>query len=105
MEDLKDLEELGLLPDEEGEKEGVREVGRDGGREGVEWFDALVEGSRLGRTRRWGERTEGRGWRVEWEIVEWVEGEDEAREETDIEEAIGGVKRKLGEVENVEMKG
>ncbi|KAL1837248.1 hypothetical protein VTJ49DRAFT_4089 [Mycothermus thermophilus] len=52
---------------------------------GLPWFDALVEGSRLGRM-RWSGGTgttamggEGRGTvRVAWEVMEWTEGEDAA---------------------------
>jgi len=49
-------------------------------------FTVLLEASRHG------ERREGRGWTVEWEIVEWTDGE----------EASGltpaGGKRKLGDI-------
>lgn len=97
--DLADLEDLGLLPDpededEEGEEELAMtnrvEVGQQQQQQREEelvpftmlgtvgalpWFDALTEGSRLGKLRR----TKGRGAdrsgtvRVEWEIVEWTE--------------------------------
>lgn len=104
--DLRDLEELGLLPkeaveDAENNKErfdsavvasGTREL-RGEGNEGLPWFDTMVEGSRLGRVRKsWGQRTAGDGnsrFTVEWEIMEWTEGD----------EVSAPGKRKIGELE------
>lgn len=118
--DLRDLEELGLIPPEVAEdagkdKEVIETAGmsaagvlmaedkdEDGlGKQGLDWFEAMVEGSRLGKanTRRHGERR-GKGWRVEWEIVEWVDGEEEQAEANK-----GSGKRKLGDVEDVGMEG
>lgn len=105
-EDLRDLEELGLLPEEavadaETDKQAIGSVGpRAGGQlldddvsEGLPWFDTMVQGSALGKVRRHGERREGKGWRVEWEIVEWTDGDEEAPGIP----SVGG-KRKLGDV-------
>ena len=61
--------------------------------EGLPWFETMVEGSRLGKMRRQGERREGKGWRVEWEIVEWTDGDEEVPET-----AAAGGKRKLDDV-------
>lgn len=101
--DLRALEEwgvVGLEDEQEGEGDGDGEEGHSG----IPWFNDLVAGSRLGRgtTRMRGERREGRGWRVEWEIVEWVEGDDEpASTAVDVEIPLSGGngKRKIGEVE------
>jgi hypothetical protein len=126
-EDLRDLEELGLVPpevteDAERDREVMETASTSGlgeragdlieqaqtadddgmGKEGVDWFEAMVEGSRLGRTntRRHGERR-GNGWKVEWEIVEWIDGEEEGAASADSGKGSG--KRKLGEVEDIGM--
>jgi hypothetical protein len=61
--------------------------------EGLPWFESLVDGSKLGNMRRsWGSRQSGSGrFKVEWEIVEWTEADDN--------ESTSPVKRKIGEVE------
>jgi len=59
--------------------------------EGLPWFETMVEGSRLGKMRRQRERREGKGWRVEWEIVEWTDADEETPATT------VSAKRKLGE--------
>lgn len=105
-EDLRDLEDLGLLPEEalagaENDKQAVQSIVPHAGghpldgdvNEGLPWFDAMIEGSKLGKMRRHGETREGNGWRVEWEIMEWTEGGEEAAEST----SVTG-KRKLGDV-------
>lgn len=93
---LRDLEDLGLLPssedatpeDTEAEmevapatKQGAVTASASRGREyrGVPWFDSLVEGSRLGRMhRRQGfNQSQDGSTRVEWEIMEWTEGDEE----------------------------
>lgn len=86
--DLRDLEELGLLPEEaladaQNDKEIIEKVVPETRLNGIEteglpWFETLVEGSRLGNIRRQGERREGKGWKVEWEIMEWTEGDEDA---------------------------
>ncbi|KAF7897597.1 hypothetical protein EAF00_005825 [Botryotinia globosa] len=98
--DLRDLEELGLLPkealeDAQNDKQTIETViphtENDGrGEQGLPWFETLVKGSRLGKmkTSR-GRRTADDGRiKVEWEIVEWT-GEDD-----DVQLPITG-KRKL----------
>lgn len=96
--DLRDLEELGLLPEEaladaENDRQTIEEiVPRSGGvdeTEGLPWFEKMVEGSRLGNMRR--HSREVKGWKVEWEIVEWTDGDEVSGTTT-------GGKRKLGDV-------
>jgi hypothetical protein len=99
--DLRDLEELGLLPKEavedaehDNEKiESVTITGSSDANEGLPWFESLVQGSKLGNMRRsWGSRQSGNGrFKVEWEIMEWTEGNDS--------ELASPGKRKIGEVE------
>ncbi|KAM0334109.1 hypothetical protein ACHAQA_001129 [Verticillium albo-atrum] len=88
-EDLRDLEEMGLLPEVEdiragAETPGARAVqakraGDQASSHGVPWFNSLVEGSRLGTTVRqshgFKESRDGKT-TVEWEIVEWTEGDN-----------------------------
>lgn len=102
--DLRDLEDLGVLPSEalqdaENDKEKIGNVVPFAGsntvngpaNEGLPWFETMVEGSRLGRMKRSsGHRQDGR-YKVEWEIMEWTEG-DEAG-------SSSPAKRKLDEVE------
>ncbi|OBT99475.1 hypothetical protein VE01_02863 [Pseudogymnoascus verrucosus] len=100
--DLHDLGELGLLPQEEAEKRlsvpseepvATRAAPRVG--EGLPWFEAMIEGSALGRVkvRRGLEEKDGR--RVEWEVVEWTEGGEEAEADSSAGEVAAGGKRKL----------
>jgi hypothetical protein len=74
--DLRDLEDLGLVPgDVGGESEGAGTVELAGGRDlgpGVPWFEHMVSGSRLGSIQRSSGTRRGRNWSVEWEIVEWT---------------------------------
>lgn len=106
--DLRDLEELGVLPKEaveeaEKDKENVKSVtaaGNGVGHEGLPWFESMVKGSRLGNVKTsWGERRSGNGrYKVEWEVVEWTEDGDGAGATT--------AKRKIGEVvEDEDMEG
>ncbi|KAH7418556.1 hypothetical protein BKA64DRAFT_613753 [Cadophora sp. MPI-SDFR-AT-0126] len=96
--DLRDLEELGVLPreavedaveergviEESGKGGGglLSERGGDGdgvgdgiGEEGLPWFETMIKGSKLGNMKRsWGKRRSQNGrYKVEWEIVEWTE--------------------------------
>ncbi|RYC63401.1 hypothetical protein CHU98_g2817 [Xylaria longipes] len=86
-EDLHNLQELGLLPDdtEQDEMEAVpttvpgpsRElVGRD--ITSIPWFDSLISGSRLGKmhtTKSVRQSRDGTSW-VEFEITEWTADDD-----------------------------
>ena len=118
--DLRDLEELGVLPreaveDAVGEREVLESAGEKGkgiggvlseragggnGEEGLPWFETMVKGSKLGNVQRsWGERRSGNGrFKVEWEIVEWTEDGGEGGEGTK-----SPAKRKLGEVDQDEL--
>lgn len=81
---------------------GIGEImGGNDRNEGLDWFETMVEGSRLGRTntRRHSAQT-GPGWKIEWEIVEWVDGDDD-----DENTGKGNGKRKIGELEDVGMSG
>ncbi len=93
-EDLHDLEDVGLLPDEDDEVDETpgtpKETNMTGtddeaviytGREtlgGLPWLDTLVEGSRLGNLRTSKGKSQSRDGhvRVEWEVIEWTEGDD-----------------------------
>ncbi|KAH7360920.1 hypothetical protein BKA65DRAFT_195178 [Rhexocercosporidium sp. MPI-PUGE-AT-0058] len=104
--DLRDLEDLGVLPrealeDAESEKVVIGDVAREGGGvveggEDLPWFETMVKGSKLGNVKRsWGARRSQNGrFRVEWEIVEWTgDGEGDGDEG-----AKSPAKRKLGDV-------
>ncbi|KAL2074916.1 hypothetical protein VTL71DRAFT_8696 [Oculimacula yallundae] len=101
--DLRDLEDLGVLPKEAvedavgerellGESAGLVKEGNNG--EGLPWFENMVRGSRLENVKTsWGEgRSQNGRFRVEWEIVEWSEERDGG------EGTNAAAKRKLGEV-------
>lgn len=96
QEDLRDLEDLGLIPEEsEGESDERRESGE---RQvdtpsrntalrhsfGVPWFDGMVEGTRLGKLRRTHgiQQSEDGSVKVEWEIVEQSDSPDDVEMET-----------------------
>jgi hypothetical protein len=102
--DLRNLEELGLLPkeameDAENDKEKIDNAAplasnilSVDGNEGLPWFEAMVEGSKLGKMRKsmGNRRSRDGSITVDWEIVEWTdEGEGEV---------LPSGKRKLGEV-------
>lgn len=113
-EDLRDLEELGLLPEDSlsGNGQGPitrNVIKREEGSEslGLPWFREMIDGSRLGRIGRnqrgGGVSADGRT-RVEWEIVEF--GDDLHGSDA----GIGTAKRKIGEVgegsgKDIEMGG
>ncbi|KAK0711635.1 hypothetical protein B0H67DRAFT_493835 [Lasiosphaeris hirsuta] len=111
-EDLADLEELGCLPgsgaslEEASDREGEGKAGKAGkGREmvgAVPWFDALMEGSRLGTMRKSkGHSTNNSGTvRYEWEVTEWVEGDDGDQGGEEVIDASRSGKRKLADHEN-----
>ncbi|ETN38072.1 uncharacterized protein HMPREF1541_07696 [Cyphellophora europaea CBS 101466] len=81
-----------------------------GGRLGdLDWFGEMIDGSRLGRTRK---MRRGMGFtpdgttQLSWEVSEYVEGEDE-EEETSSNTNAAGSKRKIGDVgsgDDVTMK-
>lgn len=82
--DLRDLENLGLLPREASDDWDVTDTTVAGlvrsrgeqSQASVPWFESMVEGSGLGRVKRSkGSRTEGNT-KVEWEVAEWTDGDD-----------------------------
>ncbi|KAF4979620.1 hypothetical protein FZEAL_4177 [Fusarium zealandicum] len=85
-EDLRDLEDMGLIPEEEDRPETEPEqsaavVGRNTALRqsyGVPWFDGLVEGTRLGSMRhsQGVKRSQDGSVRVEWEIIEYSANDD-----------------------------
>ncbi|KAG5985030.1 hypothetical protein E4U55_001966 [Claviceps digitariae] len=118
QDDLQDLEDLGLIPEdsegeaEEQEKEKEKEMEVEGGTQnrgivlrqsfGVPWFDGMVEGTRLGRLRRThGIKHSGDGAvKVEWEIIEQSDT-PEGGDESNMESASGlPEKRKLQDRED-----
>jgi hypothetical protein len=110
--DLRDLDELGLLPEGALEEWEVEEkaggeaptsttvIGGKGqdveSHEVVPWFETMLQGSRLGRVRRsrGTRQTQDGRVRMEWEIVELLPDDNE---EGDTQ---GTGKRKLGELES-----
>lgn len=76
-EDLRDLEDLGLLPKElsdqgeDTEQILVRNTG--GARQGLPWFESLIEGSTLSKVKRTSGNHQSADGRVsvKWEVVEW----------------------------------
>ena len=107
--DLRDLDELGLLPKEalaeHGGEDRASELpptlvgdgvvsGPDEAHDALPWFESMIEGSNLGRVRRSrGKRQTGDGrFKMEWEVIELMP-DDEAEGDS---QATG--KRKLGEV-------
>ncbi len=105
--DLRDLEDLGLLPreaveDAESDKEAIESVAPNGGSngsnrdaiEGLPWFETMVQGSRLGKMKKsWGKQHSSDGrYKVEWEVTEWTDDGKEG------DSAIPG-KRKVGVLE------
>jgi hypothetical protein len=107
--DLRDLEDLGVLPrealeDVENDKEKIGNAVpfagsntlNGSGNEGLPWFETMVEGSRLGKMKkRSGQRQSGR-YKVEWEIVEWTDDGESG--------TSSPAKRKLDEVEESDSK-
>lgn len=113
-EDLRDLEDMGLIPEEEEDKTIVGRssdvVGRNTALRqsyGVPWFDGMVEGTRLGNMRRSQgvkQSQDGRV-KVEWEIVEYSNNGDESQgspqEDVDMEMSVPG-KRKMKDRDEAE---
>lgn len=100
-EDLRDLEDMGLIPDpsEASETEDAgdeAEAGTASSRPsrttalresyGVPWFDGLVEGTRLGKMRqsRGVERSHDGRINIQWEVVE-IGNDGEAEEDQDVD--------------------
>ncbi|KAF6830517.1 hypothetical protein CPLU01_07316 [Colletotrichum plurivorum] len=108
-EDLRDLEDLGLIPEtqETEEQPAIPTTTTVVGREtwGVPWFDSMIDGTRLGNLRRSqvvDHSSKDRSIRVEWEIVEWTDADagntaaPAMAEDVNMATSNSG-KRKLGE--------
>jgi hypothetical protein len=112
--DLRDLDELGLLPKEaleELEELEQRDAGevpstktvigeeaqQEEGHQVVPWFESMLQGSSLGKVRRsrGTRQTRDGSVRMEWEIVELLPDDNTAEGDT---QATG--KRKLGDIES-----
>ncbi|KAI9166744.1 Mss4 [Paramyrothecium foliicola] len=84
-EDIRDLEDLGLIPDNETQDTASRAVTTTEPARGtalrhsfgVPWFDGLVEGTRLGNLRRSQgiQKSQDGQVQVEWEIIEYADGD------------------------------
>lgn len=99
-EDLRDLEDMGLIPDESDQE--VQPAGSPlkstalRQSYGVPWFDGMVEGTRIGNMRRSQgvQRSQDGRVSVEWEIVEFTGEERPGSQDVDMESTNHG-KRKL----------
>ncbi len=117
-EDLRDLEDMGLIPDASDTDEQEKEEQGEGsgqqlsaGRQatsaaarpsrstalresyGVPWFDGLVEGTRLGKMRqtRGVERSQDGRVKIEWEVFEYHGGGDDDNNNDDDNHGDGDV--------------
>lgn len=114
-EDQEALGRLGFLPgdssDEEssvtgaagagGSRENTRVVQRAFGAEspaprGAPWFEEMVEHTRFGKLKHQRGGHSGRNVKVEWEVVEWTEGDDADDERP----TSSPSKRKIGELDD-----
>jgi hypothetical protein len=114
-EDQALLGQLGYLPSgDSSDEDGAILVGPSRSRSvvksepqtrGAPWFEEIVENTRLGRIKqqRGGHSSRDGSVRVEWEVVEYTEGDDAD------DESSGSSKRKIGEVDgagdDTEMRG
>lgn len=104
-EDLRNLEELGLLSEDaptssissqvpDSSSNGtINRTETQGTTDGLPWFEEMIEGSRLGRVskiRRGVGRSADGSTTVEWEVTEWTD------DGSGIEQGGGTGKRKLG---------
>ena len=107
QEDLRDLEDLGLVPeDSESQSQGAEDKDERPSRStalqhsfGVPWFDSMVEGTRLGRMRRRSHgirQSEDGSVKIEWEIVEDI-SPDVDMDEASSGSGSGSAKRKMHE--------
>ncbi len=115
-EDQELLGELGYLPgnessdDEVSVSAGTHATSRATARletqdRGAPWFEEMVQNTPLGRLKQQRGGHSGNGVQVEWEIIEWTEGDDADDEG---QGASSSGKRKIGDVEageDAEMRG
>jgi len=108
-EDQEALGELGWLPGDSSDEEMTGELFLDTQRRiaesflqpavtrGAPWFEEMVESTKLGKLKRQkgGHVSRSANVKIEWEVVEWTEGDDAD------DEAAEGVKgkRKIGDIE------
>jgi len=111
-EDQELLGELGWLPGDSSDEEAAaprgmqaqaqdereRTVAQAERAKGTPWFEELVENTRLGRFKKQkgGHVSRDGSVRVEWEVMEWTEGDDA---DDEAGETTISAKRKIGEVE------
>lgn len=103
-EDQALLAELGFLPTSESSDEdsivpartsASRSIARpEAQSRGAPWFEEIVQNTRLGRFKQQRGGHSGSGVHVEWEVVEWTEGED-----ADDESQATPGKRKIADVD------
>lgn len=109
-EDLHDLEDLGLIPDETDSDESGQDLDTEKAVDtkpdqsagvlqqsfGVPWFEELVQGTKLGKMRRrqGGGQSQDGNVQVQWEIIEY--SDNGAEEDIDMATPSSG-KRKLDE--------
>ncbi|KAI0145894.1 hypothetical protein F4776DRAFT_382200 [Hypoxylon sp. NC0597] len=112
-EDLRDLEDMGLIPDESEHdlmdvsststsNQESQLIGRD--ITGIPWFESMILGSRLGniRTTKGVEQSRDGRIRVEYEVTEWTADDAEDDGEGKASDASStGSKRKRGHVDDV----
>lgn len=108
-EDLRDLEDMGLIPDQSDADDDVKEsrdeTASSGSTalrqsDGVPWFETLVEGTPLGRLRRsHGTRqSEDGSVKLEWEVVDFTgDSDSDMADATASSVAERPAKRKLDE--------
>lgn len=64
---------------------------------GAPWFEEIVQNTRLGRIKQQRGGHSSSGVQVEWEVIEWTEGDD-----ADDETSSTATKRKIGQVDAAE---
>ena len=124
-EDIRDLEEMGIMPDQSETEEEHIAAGESKGtmtppdRElalrqsfGVPWFDTIVEGTRLGKMRRGHgiQRSQDGRINIEWEVVDYTNDESQGLgsqqdmdTDMDIDAKTTPSKRKLTDREDSEL--
>ncbi|KAI0433927.1 hypothetical protein F5Y09DRAFT_17198 [Xylaria sp. FL1042] len=111
-EDLHNLQDLGLLPDDtdldemEAVPSTVSEPSRDlVGREttSIPWFDSLISGSRLGNiytTKRVRQSRDGTRL-VEFKVTEWTPDDDNERDTSESSSSTPGKRKRLDTYDNI----
>ena len=112
-EDLRDLEDMGLIPDDsdsdnQGDEKRPTQSTALRQSYGVPWFDGMVEGTRIGNMRRSQgvQRSQDGTVKVEWEIVEFSGDSDSQKSahDKDVEMELNNPgKRKLEDREDADI--